>query len=260
MADAELPAGFVSFSVGRSEVVCANHIADSLREVLRATTLHEYAALHPTARTLVGRGIVYAVPLPGGVEQVVVRHNRHGGLFASFTGDLFLPPTRAPRELRISQRLLASGVHTPQILAYVSYLTVIGLRRVDVVSREVTDSSDLSYALMTGDPAARKRALSATADLINALSAASARHHDLNVKNVLLREHGGAASDALVLDVDRVSFVSNAAAARQGNLSRLLRSATKWQAERGAQVTSAELAAFAAAVRDVGVAPRMTLS
>ena len=50
--------------------------------------------------------------------RAVVRHNRHGGLFAPVTRDLFLPPTRAPHELRTALRLTALGVPTPPVLMY----------------------------------------------------------------------------------------------------------------------------------------------
>ena len=49
------------------------------------------------------------------------RRNRHGGLFAPLTGDLFLSPTRAPYELAASLNLLSVGVPTPAILAYATY-------------------------------------------------------------------------------------------------------------------------------------------
>jgi hypothetical protein len=69
---------------------------------------------------------------------------------------------------------------------------------------------------------------------VESLDAAGARHHDLNVKNVLIaREHGSLV--AWVLDVDRVEFgTPGSEAVRKGNAVRLLRSALKWREERGA--------------------------
>ena len=75
---AMLPAGFVRFSAGGSDVVCARHVADAVREAMNAGTLYRYGEQHPQARSLAGRGIAYAVPLPNDVERVVIRHNRHG--------------------------------------------------------------------------------------------------------------------------------------------------------------------------------------
>jgi hypothetical protein len=83
---------------------------------------------------------------------------------------------------------------------------------------------------------ARASAWTATRALVRAMNAAGVRHHDLNVKNVLLApatETGD--HTAYLLDVDRVAFgtAGNADVAR-GNVERLLRSARKWRRERGA--------------------------
>jgi len=82
MRDDGPPAGYVQFAAGTARVVCAEHLADSVRAALADTTLYEYAARQPAARALAGRGTAYAVSLPGTTERVVIRHNRHGGFFA----------------------------------------------------------------------------------------------------------------------------------------------------------------------------------
>ena len=142
------------------------HVADPIETALAKGTLYEYAARQPNARTLAGRGTTYAVPLPGDVERVVIRHNRHGGLLASLTGDLFRTPTRAPLELQISERLHEARVPTPRMLGYVTYPAAPGFSRADVVTREVANAGDLSAALMSGDAAVRQRALRATMTLL----------------------------------------------------------------------------------------------
>lgn len=243
------PTGFVRFTIDNREVVCAKHIADAILEALRAGTLYRYAEVHAEARPLAGRGVAYAIPLPRDVERVVVRHNRHGGLLAPLTRDLFRPPTFAPAELKISEKLRRAGVPTPVMLGYVIYAAPGGFRRADVVTREIENSHDLSTAMMSNDRARRDRALAATATLVSALSEAKARHHDLNVKNILLHDVSDGSIEALVLDVDRVEFVEDAETAREANLARFMRSAKKWQAIHRAVVTDAELAAFASAVR-----------
>ncbi|HEX8945296.1 MAG TPA: lipopolysaccharide kinase InaA family protein [Gemmatimonadaceae bacterium] len=244
------PSGFVRFTIDSSEVVCSKHVADAVLEALRAGTLYRYAESHPESRPLAGRGVAYAVPLPGNVERVVVRHNRHGGMLARFTGDLFRAPTMAPFELRTSARLHAAGVPTPIMLGYAIYAAPAGFRRADVMTREIPDSHDLSAAIMADDRSLRARALDATAALVAAMSDAKARHRDLNVKNVLLRNAADGSLEALVLDVDRVAFVDDAADAREANLERLLRSARKWQAIHGARVTQDELDALVSSVRE----------
>jgi hypothetical protein len=211
--------------------------------------LFDFAARHPDARTYSGRGASYAIPLPSG-EQIVVRHNRHGGALASITGDLFRAPTRAPIELALSERLRSHGIPTPQVLGYVTYPAFPGFERADVATREIQNSGDLSSLLTSREPSARERALRATATLIKALADAGARHHDLNIKNVLLQAPTELAPRAFVLDVDRVTFGLERHAAIEANVTRLVRSARKWQRLHAATVTDDELDSFLSLVRD----------
>ncbi|HTE44490.1 MAG TPA: lipopolysaccharide kinase InaA family protein [Gemmatimonadaceae bacterium] len=260
MRATELPAGFVTFAVAGSRVVCAGDIADAIRRAMTGATLYEYAERHPYARALAGRGVAYAVPLPGDVERVVIRHNRHGGLFAPLTRDVFLAPTRAPLELHVSEALRARGVATPHVLGYVTYRATAGFQRADVMTREVPNSADLSTALLSDDASIRESALVATASVVRALSQAAARHHDLNVKNILLRGVDAPAPEAMVLDVDRVTFAGSSDDVLEANLARLLRSATKWQTLHGARVTNGELHELAASVRESRPVPLTTSS
>jgi hypothetical protein len=96
----------------------------------------------------------------------------------------------------------------------------------------------------TEDEGARERAWSATRALVRALNAAGARHHDLNVKNILIVP-GSVGLEAWVLDVDRVVFgKADDPLVREGNAARLLRSARKWRDERGAVFDEREVAAL----------------
>lgn len=246
---ASLPPEYERFAAGRATVVAHRAWSAALRAALESmgdadhATLHGFAARQDDRRTLVGRGIAYAVALPGREERVVVRHNRHGGTLAPITGDLFLPPTRATHELRVSARLIEAGVPTPLIVGYATYAAALLFRRVDVASLELPDSRDLSQVLTQEGAADRRAALEATAHLVAVLSRARARHHDLNVKNVLLR-HGD--ERAFVLDVDRVVFDdADPREVLAANLARLQRSARKWRARWGATVSDGELAELA---------------
>jgi 3-deoxy-D-manno-octulosonic acid kinase len=203
------------------------------------------------ARALTGRGVSYAVPLPNG-ERVVVRHNRHGGLLAPVTGDRFLPPTRAPHELDVSVRLRDGGVPTPEIVGYVTYRAGPFLRRCDVASREIANGRDLAAILTAGSPEERRAALDATAPLIAALSARGARHHDLNVKNVLVAADSAGAMTSFVLDVDRVEFGRPGdSRITERNLERFMRSARKWRELHGARIEEPDLVRIAATVRQL---------
>jgi hypothetical protein len=225
------------------------HVADAIESALAKGTLHQYAERHPEAHALAGRGTSYGIPL-GGVERAVIRHNRHGGLLAPLTGDLFRTPTRAPLELAISERLHELKVPTPRMLGYVIYPAARGFARADVVTREVPNAQDLSAALMTDDAPTRRKALRASGALLCALTDAGAHHHDLNVKNVLLQNRDHELPLALLLDVDRVVFRDDEPSVREANLARLLRSARKWQSLHGARVTDSELGDLAAAAHE----------
>jgi Lipopolysaccharide kinase (Kdo/WaaP) family len=140
-------------------------------------------------------------------------------------------------------------VPTPQFVCYATYPARLGLRRADVVTCEVADSFDFSAVLTRPDASLRARAWTAVAGLLRRLASAGARHHDLNVKNVLLREQGGGdALEALVLDVDRVTFESRGGDVMAANVARLTRSARKWRERHGASVDESELALLARSV------------
>jgi len=188
------------------------------------------------------------VPLPDGETRVVVRHSRHGGLLAPVTGDRFLPPTRAPHELRTALRLAEAHVPTPEVIAYATYPAGAMFRRSDVATREVVGGKDLGDVLArAGDGEARTKALGATAELLRALERAGARHPDLNVTNVLIVATDGLPPRALVLDVDRVVF-GERGDVRIGaaNVRRLLRSARKLRANGRITISDEELSRLAA--------------
>jgi 3-deoxy-D-manno-octulosonic acid kinase len=244
----DVPAGCVRVAVGRRTAVALETHVDDARAMLARGSLYEAASSDRAARRFEGRGIAYAIALPVSGTRGVVRHNRHGGLFAPVTRDLFLPPTRAPHELRSAMRLAAVGVPTPPVLIYGVEPVGLVFRRADVVTREIQNARDLSE-YMTGDAsdAERDAAWEATRALIAAMHVAGVRHHDLNVKNVLLARTAGGLT-AYVLDVDRVVFGrAGDERLRDANVQRLLRSARKWRDERGATFDERELAPLVAA-------------
>ena len=66
------------------------------------------------------------------------------------------------------------------------------------------------------------------------------RHHDLNVKNILIRSIREDFAVAYALDVDRVEFDCTRRDAYVGNRARLRRSVEKWRQTRGARISDAE--------------------
>jgi hypothetical protein len=223
------------FAVGAARVVATRACSASIRAVLENDRLYEYAARQPDAVPLVGRAPVFAVNLPGSCGRVVVRHNMRGGWIAKFSKDLFVLPTRGFRELISSLRLRASGVSTPEVVAYVSYPLNWVLRRSDVATREIANGHDLSVALARiTDHDHRVMVLDAVVKLLRSLTRAGAHHPDLNLKNVLLTAGHGEGLDAHVLDVDRVHFSSpGSPLIAKANLERLIRSLRKWRDNEG---------------------------
>src|SRR5215831_6115758 len=243
----QAPAGYTRFLQGSADVVALGACAEAVRRAVGARSLYDYAASHPGRRELRGRGVAYAVPLPDGETRVVVRHSRHGGLLAPVTGDRFLPPTRAPHELRTALRLAEAHVPTPEVIAYATYPAGAVFRRSDVATREVVGGKDLADVLARADDEeARSTALGATAELLRTLERAGVRHPDLNVTNVLIVATDGLPTRALVLDVDRVVF-GHCGDARIGaaNVRRLLRSARKLRSNGRITVSDAELSRLA---------------
>ena len=227
-------AGYVTRQVGSAALTCLAECEMAMRETLGAGTLYAWAASRPGRRELRGRAAAYAVQLPDGRTDVVVRHSRHGGLLAPLTGDRFLAPTRAPRELATSLALREASVRTPEVVATVVYPAGPLLRRADVATRLVPDARDLGDTIGAVPDDAW---MAPTASLLRALAAAGARHPDLNLKNVLLSR-----DEAWVLDVDVVVLGTPPNEAARANWARLERSLLKWRRTRGLPVSDASMA------------------
>ena len=227
-------------------------MADAVKDALSSGSLYDYAAHHPQARPLRGRGVCYAVTLPDGATRVVVRRSRHGGLLAQVTGEIFLVPTRAPHELAVSLRLSREGIPTPEVVAYGTYQVAPLLRRADVATREIPNALDLAAALAQDPaPASVKEAVRLVARLLARMSVAGARHPDLNVRNVLIARDENGNRDAWLLDVDRVWFdTPRHPRVREANLSRFVRSARKLREREGLPLGDGELALLAVLARE----------
>lgn len=224
-----VPPGYTRLRVGDADAVVQDSATTAVREALGMGTLYDYATSHPERRELVGRRPAYAVPLPSGGPQVVVRRSQHGGLLAQFTRDLFLPPTRAPYELLVTLLLAREGVATPPVIAYAVYPAGPLLRRSDVATAEVR-GEDLSVVLGNGpNESASDAWLAPVSELLKGLARAGAWHPDLNIKNILLASTDAGDTRAYVLDVDRIQFhPPQDPNVRLANFQRLERSLRKW--------------------------------
>jgi len=231
-----VPPGYESFIVPGARAVAQSALVATVREVLGAGTLHQWAARQPGARALHGRAVAWSTALPNGVA-VVVRHSQHGGALAALTGDLFLAPTRAPAELAAAVRLANAGVPTPEVVAYAVYPAIGPFVRADVATRTLAGADFPEAWRAAADDIPRRQMLTdALARLLRAMRGAGAVHPDLNLKNVFIVDSGAEAT-AFVLDIDRVAFVAAGDdRAFLLNLERLKRSAEKWRSERGLSI------------------------
>lgn len=231
--------GYVRFNLGHYRVVACEWAAPAIREALARGTLHQWAAAQEKRDPMRGRGISYGVLLPAGPAPdfrtaVVVRRNRHGGLFRFLTGEYFLMPTRAPLELATALRLAGAGVATPQVISYAVYPFSGIFARSDVMTRRLPEGADFPDVWRQSDEPGREALLRAVARLLGDLARAGAWHADLNLKNIYI---AGRATDMTpyVLDVDRVSFPGGNCASR--NFQRLARSVRKWRDKWGLDFT-----------------------
>jgi hypothetical protein len=248
------PAGYVGVGVAPRRAVVRQREAHDVRDILAATTLHDWASRVSGANLYTGRAPVYGVALPSSGTRVVVRHARHGGLLAPLTADLFGGAGRAPHELAMSIRLSAARVPTPSFVGYALYPAAFGLSRIDVLVEEIAGARDL--ASVVGDTGLTPELIDATARLLAALARAGVRHEDLNLKNVLIA--GPSSGDgraheqtAWAIDVDRVSFGHPRVRAMEANLARLARSARKWRRGRGLPFTDDDIASLARRGREL---------
>jgi hypothetical protein len=241
------PPGYVRTHVANAVAITLPHLAPAIAEILARGTIYDHAAAHTARRVRTGRGPVYIVPIAGNARPVVVRHTRHGGALAKLTGDRFLAPTRAPRELEMSLRLAALGIPSPTVLGYALYAAGPFLNRSDVMTEEIPESADLAAVLGGASPiVSRGAAVSAATELLVAMGRHGVHHPDLNLKNILIAADRVAVR-AILLDVDRVRIDPSRARAAASNAARLARSARKWRDRHGAPITEDEIGTFTTA-------------
>lgn len=263
----------------------------ALREwIMEAGSLAAYAASHPAAVELQGRGAVHAVPSPlQGAGAWVVRHYHRGGALASALGDRYLRAgtPRPVREYALALALEARGVPTPRAVGAAVYPAGLFYRG-DLVTERVQGAMDLAAVLFRaqalpasppgaepvaagspgaeppgagragpGEPFSVADAMAAAGRLVRQLHGAGLVHPDLNLKNVLIA--GPDRPRALVLDLDRARLVDAVSPrARRRMLGRFWRSVAKWEARTGrsldAHTRQAFMAGYEAGEESPGIA------
>ena len=240
----EVPPGYERRDIDAATLIARADLIEPLAHSIRERReLIVAARAVPGAKEMQGRQTAYGIAV--GNERVVVRRNHHGGAFRALTGSKFFFPTRAPAELDISLRLRHLNIPTPQVVAIAIYRDGI-LATSDVVTEEIPHSQDFGAVLLSSQPESddRRKAWNAVARLMKRLASVGARHHDFNVKNILLRRTEDDLFGAYVLDVDRVAMDYSRRDAYAANRARLRRSVEKWRDTKGARITAAEIEAL----------------
>lgn len=170
-----------------------------------------------------------------------------GGWLSSLNTDLFLPPTRALRELVTSIRLRSAGVATPEVIAFAIYPVGAIFRRSDLVTREI-QGEDLGSILASGPSGERRQvSLETAAALVASLSLVGAHHSDLNLRNILV-----SGDVAYILDVDRIRFhIPGDPIVLRANIARLKRSLRKRRDLDGLPIEESEIVALGERIMDL---------
>jgi 3-deoxy-D-manno-octulosonic acid kinase len=228
--------------------------ADWLRSVLEGgSTLYGWAAAHPEALKMRGRGPVFAVPAPApgpdSRERWVVRHYRRGGWMAPLLEDRYLAAGGAPRperEARAAASVRARGIPTPAVVAGATY-PAGAFYRSDLVTELIPEAADLADILFSpyDGPTPRLDALRASGRLVRRLELAGVHHPDLNAKNIVIarREKN---VEAHMVDLDRCRVrVRGVAAPAFPMRRRLARSLSKLERLTRQPLTNADWEALA---------------
>ena len=239
--------GYARLTSPRARGITLESCRRALESILANETIYDFAARQPEARKFTGRATVYAIDLPEGCGSAVVRRSMRGGWLSRLKTDLFLPPTRALRELVTSLRLRSVGVATPEVIAFAVYPAGSIFRRSDVITREI-EGKDLASVLADDhSPERRRESLEAAAVLIAALSHAGGHHSDLNVRNILV-----SGDTAYILDVDRIRFhVPGDPIVLRANIARLKTSLRKRRDLHELRIEESEIIALGARIEEL---------
>jgi len=227
--EARLPSGFaIALSPGGRWLArpeCIESIEQGAADVLlRGPVRRE-------KRAGSGRGPVMLLQING--QAAIGKRAMHGGFAGRLLGGLYLGTGRALAQAEAAERLLRSGIPTPQVLAVGWRRSFLIFTKQVIVTRAIPGAENLYEVARQDAPWRRRRAiLAASADLIRRMHDAGFLHADLNVANLVLAS-GSGVDRVFVVDLDRGRFEGRLTTPqRLRNLARLQRSYEKWIAGR----------------------------
>jgi len=242
----EVPPGYVVHRVAETTLVFDATLAPDL-VALRLADPDARKRLFARAPTR-GRGAAPSVAVRRDVSMILRRY-QHGGLFGRFTGMLHWGPSRALLELRVTTRAEAAGAPVPHVVCLVLWPAAGPFWSALIGTREERGATDLlEFLRVAEDPGERRAILREVGAAVRRLHDAGVDHRDLQLRNILVVEEGGARR-IVVIDLDRAVYHPRgrlAARLRARNLGRLTRSVVKMGLWRD-RVGRRELAAFVGA-------------
>jgi 3-deoxy-D-manno-octulosonic acid kinase len=188
-----------------------------------------------TMSSFQGREPLRLVNLGNG-ETALIRAYRHGGLFRGLTRKVFFTwPPRPFRELAITEEVRRRGIPTVEV--YGACVAQLGgpFYRGWLLTKELKQAQDLWSAFESGlvHTVGVQQVLAAVARTLKALHREGVYHHDLNLKNILVRTESGGVK-GYIIDFDQARLILGRlpdGLARK-NLNRLLRSVCKLDPQR----------------------------
>ena len=182
-----------------------------------------------------GREKIRSIKLPDG-ETALIRSYRHGGLLRYVTGSVFFTwPPRPLRELGVTEELRQRGIRTVEVYGACVEPLVGPLYRGWLITRELKGSQDLWSAFQSGfvRELGVEGVLQAVAQSLRSLHRKGVYHHDLNLKNILVRlEPEGVKGYIIDFDKAKLCFGNLPSGLAKRNMDRLLRSVRKLDPDR----------------------------
>ena len=220
----------------------------STRERVGKTTLTFFSSpqepssfLHDLSNgvTIPGKGRGSIRVFFSGALKLAVREYHHGGLFRVLTGKRFLSNRRAIQEAEVMQYLRRSSfpVIEPFCVLAEKRSFVVALQLVTVYEE---NQGELLECLKLESPKGRLRLAKKFAEAMVFLERAGVYHHDLHLRNVLVKRSG----ELVFLDFDRAHRQTIGEREMVGMFRRLARYADKMEREEQLQSTTRERALF----------------
>ncbi|HEU4452258.1 MAG TPA: lipopolysaccharide kinase InaA family protein [Longimicrobium sp.] len=168
------------------------------------------------------------VELPDG-RRAVIRRYRRGGMVRHFNRDLYFGGNRAFDELRATEHARAGGVRVPLVIAAMERPARVAGYRARLATVLVPDACDAAaFLAVAPDAGERREVLREAGRQIGLMHEAGVAHPDVNLRNLLVAEEGGART-VYLLDFDRARVLGEplSRTRRERDLRRLARSARK---------------------------------